>query len=126
MQINESSGQVIDKIEGSYINVANYESLLGTSYIQLLEKSRNAKKCLINIKNKDHKYFLWCHIRLINPGDSHSERIKKEKKIVAKLNYSNIYFPLNINNYELVEDRFNMNVNVFGYEDEICPFLIYY
>ena len=69
---------------------------------------------------------MWCHIRLINPTDSHPERIKKEnKKIVAKLNYSNIYFPLNIYNYELVEDRFNMNVNVFGYEDEICPFLIY-
>ena len=27
----------------------------------------NLMKSLINIKNKDHKCFLWCHIRLINP-----------------------------------------------------------
>ena len=33
--INEGSGWVIDKIEGLYINVANYEPLLGGSYIPL-------------------------------------------------------------------------------------------
>ena len=24
-------------------------------------------KGLINLKNKDHKCFIWCHVRLINP-----------------------------------------------------------
>ena len=32
--INEGSGWVIDNIEGLYINVANYELLLGSSYYQ--------------------------------------------------------------------------------------------
>ena len=45
-------------------------------------------KGLINIKNKDFKCFMWCHIRLINPTNSHPERINKiEKEIVSNLDY---------------------------------------
>ena len=48
----------------------------------------------INLKNKDHKCFMWCHVRLINPTNSHPERINKyDKKIAANLNYSEIVFP---------------------------------
>ena len=79
-------------------------------------------KGLINIKNKDHKLFVWCHVRLINPTNSHPERInKQDKKIAANLNYSNIVFPLDINDYEKVEDRLQMQVNVFGYENKGYP-----
>ena len=56
--INEGSGWVIDKIEGLYINVANYESLLGGSYIPLPKALNNSIKGLINLKNKDHKCFM--------------------------------------------------------------------
>ena len=37
-------------------------------------------KGLINIKNKDLKYFMWCHIKLINLTDSHPERVNKQNK----------------------------------------------
>ena len=54
-------------------------------------------KGLINLKNKDHKYFMWCPVGLINPTNSHPERInKQDKKIAANLNYSDIAFPLMI------------------------------
>ena len=33
-------------------------------------------KGLINLKNKDHKCFMWCHVRLINPQNRNAERIK--------------------------------------------------
>ena len=46
--INEDSGWVIDKIEGLYINVANYEPLLGGSYIPLPKVLNNSMKGLIN------------------------------------------------------------------------------
>ena len=86
--INEGSGWIIDKIEGLYINVANYEPLSGSSYIPLPKALNNSMKGLINLKNKDHKYFMWCHVRLINPTNSHPERInKQDKKIAANLNY---------------------------------------
>ena len=77
-------------------------------------------KDLINLKNKDHKCFIWCHVRLINPTNSHPERInKQDKKIAANLNLSGIVFPLSFNDYELIENRLEMNINVFVYENKV-------
>ena len=68
---------------------------------------------------------MWCHVRLINPTNSHPERInKQDRKIVANLNYSDIVFLLDINDYEKIEDRFQMQVNVFGYENKVYPLYI--
>ena len=100
IRINESTGWSVDQIQGLYINTSNYEPLSGRSYIQLPEKLRKAKKDLINIKNKDNKCLLRCHIRVINLTDIHPETISKEdKKIAAKLSYSYIDFPLDINDF---------------------------
>ena len=38
--------------------------------------------------------------------------------------YSDIAFPLNNNDYEKTEDRFQMQVNVFGYENKVYPLCI--
>ena len=63
---------------------------------------------------------MWCHIRMLNPQNRNAERINKEdKKIAANLKYSGIEFPLNIDDYELIENRFEMNVNVFRYENNV-------
>ena len=53
--INKGSGWVIDKIKGLYINISNYEPLLGGSCISLPEELNNSMKGLINLKNKDYK-----------------------------------------------------------------------
>ena len=68
---------------------------------------------------------MWCHFRLINPQNRNPERInKQDKKIAANLNYSDIAFPLDINDYEKIEDRFEMQVNIFGYENKVYPLYI--
>ena len=64
--INESSAWTIDQIDGLYINTSNYEPLLGGSYIPLPKVLNNSTKSLINLKNKDHKCFMWCYVRLID------------------------------------------------------------
>ena len=82
-------------------------------------------KGLINFKNKDHKCFMWCHVRLINLTNSHPGRInKQDKKIAANLDYSDIAFPLDINHYKKIEDRFQMQINLFGYEKKVYPLYI--
>ena len=59
---------------------------------------------------------MWYHVRLIILKNSHPERINKQgKKIAANSNYSDIEFPLNISDYELIKNRFEMNINIFGY-----------
>ena len=77
---SEGSGWIIDNIESFYINIANYEPLSGSSYIPLPKELNNSMKSLINIKNKDLKCFMWCHIRLISPQNKNAERINKKIK----------------------------------------------
>ena len=78
--INEGSGWIIELIESQYINISTYRPLSGTSYIDLPVELRSPKKGLINIKNKDEKCFLWCHVRHINLLNKHPERIFKNDK----------------------------------------------
>ena len=121
----EGSRWIIDKVEGLHINTANYEPLSGSSFILLPKELNNSMKGLINIKNKYLKCFIWCHIRLINPTNNHPERINnKDKEIASALDYSGIDFPMKTHDYELVEERFEMNVNVFCYENKVYPIYI--
>ena len=45
---------------------------------------RSPKKELINIKNKDEKCFLWCHVRHINFLNKYPERILKMTEKLLK------------------------------------------
>ena len=68
---------------------------------------------------------MWCHVRLINPTNSHPERIsKQDKKIASTLDYSDIDFPTRTHDYELCEKWFETNVNVFSYESKIYPIYV--
>ena len=50
-------------------------------------------KGLINTKNNDNKYFLWCHIRLLNSLKRHPERITNaDINYVNDLDYKGIKF----------------------------------
>ena len=90
--INNGSGWIIELIECQYINISTYRSLSG-SYIDLSVELGSPRKELINIKNKDKKNFLWCHVRHINLLNKHPERIlKNDKKIAEELNYDGIEF----------------------------------
>ena len=84
--INNGSGWNVESIESQYINISTYRPLSGSSYMDLPVELRSPRKGLINIKNKDEKCFLWCHVRHINPSKEHPERIKKtDKKLLKKL-----------------------------------------
>ena len=73
--INEGSGWIAESIESQYINISTYRPLLGSSYMNLPIELRNPRKGLINIKNKDQKCFLWCHVRHINRSKEHPGKI---------------------------------------------------
>ena len=122
---SEGSGWIIDTIKNIWISVANYDPLAGSSYIPLPLKLNNPKKGLINIKNKDTEYFKSCNIRFINPTNSHPERInKQDKKIAPTLDYRGINFPMKAHDYEIIQETFNINVNVFGYENKAFPLYV--
>ena len=98
--INQGSGWIVESIEGFYLNVSLYSPLIGSTYIELPDELKNARKGLINIQNDDNKCFLWCHIRHLNLIDKSPQRItKKDKELVRKLNYERINFPVSKKDY---------------------------
>ena len=100
------------------MNISKYSPLLGSSYIELPDKLKHPKKRLINIKNKDNKCFLWCHVRHLNLVDNHSIRINKEdRKIADTLDYSDLNFPVPEKDYSNIQDKNGININVFSYDN---------
>ena len=81
--ISKGSGWIIESIESQYINISTHRPLVGSSYIDLAIELKHPKKGLINIKNNDQKFFLWCHVRHINLLKEHPERIKKTYREIA-------------------------------------------
>ena len=73
--VNTGSGWIIELIKSQYINISTYRQLSGSSLAKLPTEFRNPKNVLIRIKNNDQKFFLWCHVRHINPVKIHPERI---------------------------------------------------
>ena len=121
--INERSGWIVESIECQYINISTYRPLsssyvkLGSFYVKLPVELRSPRKRLINIKNKDQKCFLWCHLSHVNPLKEHPERITKEdKKLVKDLDYDGIDFPVQENDFGKIEKKNNICINVFCYE----------
>ena len=77
--INEGSGWVVDLINSEYLNVSAYAPLMASSFIMLPSELQNPMKGLINIRNDDDKFFVWCHVRHLNPVNNDAARIKKKR-----------------------------------------------
>ena len=115
--ISEGSGWTILSVDGHFLNITNYKPLTGSSYIQLPEQLKN-RKGLINLQNKDNECFRWCHIRHLNPQEKNSQRIKQSDRLyISKLDYSEISFPVTIKQVIKIEQKNNIRINVFGYEN---------
>ena len=102
--INEGSGWIVELIGPQCINVPTYRPLSGISYVKLPAELRSSKKLLIKIKNNDQKYFLWCHVRHINPVKIHPERTtQNDKKLANDLDYGGIGFPVQEKDFSKIE-----------------------
>ena len=116
--INEGSGWLVELIESQYINISTYRPSSCNSYEKLPVELRSPKKGLINIKNKDQKFFFWCHVRHINPVKMHQDRITKEdKNLVNDLDYDGIEFFVQEREFSKIETKINICINVFCYEN---------
>ena len=118
--INNGSDWNVESIESQYINISTYKPLAGSCYMDLPAELRSPRKGLTNIKNKDEKWFLWGYVGHVNPSKEHSERIKKtENKIAKKLDYDRIEFPVQEKDFNKIQVKNNICINVFGYENEL-------
>ena len=118
--LSEGSGWVISSVDAHYLNVVKYTPLNASSYIKLPEKLRNAKKEFINLKNEENECFRWCHLAKVysDKAKRNRERISHYKKYLDTLNYDGIEFPVSIKQIPKIEDRNNISINVFVYENK--------
>ena len=114
------SGLIVDKIEAIHIKIFNYDPLSGSSYISFPPEWNNSMRGLINLKNKNIECFKWCHVGFLDPQNKHSDRKNnQDKKTASTLDYRGINFPMKARDCEVVEERFDVNVNAFGYENNV-------
>ena len=118
--INEGSGWIIVLIESQYTNVSTYRPLTGSYYIKLPTELRSPKEGLINIRNNDQKYFLWYHVRHVNPVKIHPERITREnKELINDLDYDGFGFPVREKGFSKIETKSNICINLCWYENKL-------
>ena len=87
--------------------------------MKLPTELKSPKKGLTNIKNNDQKYFLWCHVRHINPVKIHPERVTQNgKKLVNNLNYDGDGLPVPEKDFSKIQTKNNICINVFCYENK--------
>ena len=110
--------EVYESIGGEYINDSIYSLLSGSFYVELADKLRKSKKCLVNIKNDVTSFFLWFHIRHLNPLKTHAEIVTKaDQEMVNGLDYGDIKFHVSKKSYSRIEKKNNIAISVFGYEN---------
>ena len=55
----KDTASIVESIQSQYINILTYRPLSGSSYVKIPVELRSPKKGLINIKNKDQKFFFF-------------------------------------------------------------------
>ena len=109
VRINKKSGWNDKSTKFQYINISISRPSSGSFYMDLPVELKSPRKGLINIKNKDQKCFLWCHVKHINPSKEHPE----------KLNFDKIEFAVQEKDFNKIEVKNNICINVFGYENKL-------
>ena len=104
--INEGSSWIIQPVDSEYVNISAYSPLVGSTYIELPDELKHPMKDLINIKNNDHKYFSWCHIRHLSIVERNPQRItRKDKEMISELNNEGVKFTVSKKEYSKVETQ---------------------
>ena len=118
----EGSGWNLEEIIEVQINTAEYQPLLGSSYIAL-PKLISDKKAVINVQNNDQKCFMWSFLSALHPCHN-SNRVTSYKEFEEDLNLEGIDFPTPLTQISRFERKNKISVNVFTYEEEVYPLYI--
>ena len=108
----EGSGFVFQEIEEVILEIYKVNDIQASSYIELPGKYKD-NKSIINIKNNDQFWFLWCILAQLYPIENHKGRISKYIIHLNKLNLKGLEFPMKVKDIPKFENLNNLNINVF-------------
>ena len=114
------SGWRLHSIIKFELHTVRYNPLRGETWVPLPKELAN-KKAIINPKNEDNKFFLWCVLRALNPKDGNPERLdKKLKEKENTLIMDGIEYPVSLKDIDKFENQNpTVSITVFGYERKI-------
>ena len=113
----EGSGWVVNRVICLYVNIAKYQPLKGSSYIEL-PKYLQTKKAIVNVKNQDNECLKWALLSALHPVGSNPHRVFNYKQYENELNFAGVGFPVTLKDIPKVEKQNKVTINVFGYSDE--------
>ena len=117
------SGWILDKLVALDLHLLEFEPLRATSYIPRIQN----REAVINIQNKDEKFFLWSVTASLY-GDSHQSHhpinhLEYEKEFKLR----GISFPMALKNISKFEILNNVSISVYGYQEgKVGDQLIYF
>ena len=115
----EGSGFTLKSVQECTVNVATYDVIGGSSFIELPTYIKN-KKAAVNIQNDDEKCFLFCLSYVRNPPNSNvPNRAFHYKKDLVNFNVDGLKFPLPIKQIPKFENQNpEFSVNVYAVDEE--------
>jgi hypothetical protein len=119
--IRNGSGWIIDRVEFLDVGTAKYTPFKGSCYMPLPKKLAG-KKAVVNVQNRDEKCFMWSILASKHPGNHNPQRVSIYKHYENELQFTDISFPVAIEQIPIFEDLNRLSINVYGYEnDKLYP-----
>lgn len=109
------SGLALEQIRYLKLNINSFNPIRGGGFIPTPKHLQNSGS-ILNIKNNDKFCFLWSVLSALHP--SNSTKVETYKPYMKTLKWRNKDFPMQHKNVRLFEKKNNLNIWVYGLDDE--------
>ena len=126
------SGWRLKSVKGLEIGIVKFDPMKGAGYSKL-PPIITKKKAVINMMNKECEKkcgeckkckeskmcFKWAVTRALNPVDDNPQKVTKELREQGERHeWEGVAFPTRVKDIHIWEKHNDININVFGYDDE--------
>ena len=102
------------------LDIAEYSPLVNSSYTELPTKLK-VKRAIVNVKNNDNRCLMWSLLAALHPAAYHAERVNHYAPYQNELKFTNVEFPVSLENISKIEEMNSLAINVFEYDDGLHP-----
>ena len=113
--LERDSGWILERFLHLEVNISKFNPLRASSYIPLpVEISK--RRAVINIKNNDQFCFGWSLMPAVHPAASHVDRVSSYPDFMEYFDFSNIDFPVSLQQISKFQSQNDISINVYGIE----------